>query len=49
MNSLSRKFSTTLLGGAIGGLCIGILIDRFGLKVLVAVFSLFRNVHHHRF
>jgi MFS transporter, AAHS family, 4-hydroxybenzoate transporter len=28
------------LGGAIGGLCIGILIDRFGLKVLVAVFSL---------
>ena len=26
------------LGGAIGGLCIGILIDRFGLKVLVAVF-----------
>lgn len=28
------------LGGAIGGLCIGVLIDRFGLKVLVAVFSL---------
>ena len=28
------------LGGTIGGLCMGILIDRFGLKVLVAVFAL---------
>jgi len=28
------------LGGSIGGLCIGVLIDRFGLKVLVAVFLL---------
>jgi AAHS family 4-hydroxybenzoate transporter-like MFS transporter len=28
------------LGGTIGGLCMGILIDRFGLKVLVAAFAL---------
>ena len=28
------------LGGSIGGLCMGILIDRFGLKVLVAAFAL---------
>jgi MFS transporter, AAHS family, 4-hydroxybenzoate transporter len=28
------------LGGTIGGLCMGILIDRFGLKVLVAAFVL---------
>jgi AAHS family 4-hydroxybenzoate transporter-like MFS transporter len=28
------------LGGSIGGLCIGVLIDRFGLKVLVAMFAL---------
>ena len=28
------------LGGAIGGLCIGILIDRFGLWIMVALFSL---------
>jgi AAHS family 4-hydroxybenzoate transporter-like MFS transporter len=27
-------------GGTIGGLCMGILIDRFGLKVLVAAFAL---------
>src|ERR1700722_8093626 len=27
------------LGGTIGGLCMGILIDRFGLKVLVAAFA----------
>jgi AAHS family 4-hydroxybenzoate transporter-like MFS transporter len=28
------------LGGSIGGLCIGILIDRFGLKVLAIMFAL---------
>ena len=28
------------LGGTMGGLCMGILIDRFGLKVLVAAFAL---------
>ena len=28
------------LGGTIGGLCMGILIDRFGQKVLVAAFAL---------
>jgi AAHS family 4-hydroxybenzoate transporter-like MFS transporter len=28
------------LGGAIGGLCVGILIDRFGLWIMVALFSL---------
>jgi MFS transporter, AAHS family, 4-hydroxybenzoate transporter len=28
------------LGGAIGGLCMGILIDRFGLWIMVALFSL---------
>ncbi len=28
------------LGGSVGGLCIGVLIDRFGLKVLVALFLL---------
>lgn len=28
------------LGGTIGGLCMGILIDRFGLKILVAAFAL---------
>jgi AAHS family 4-hydroxybenzoate transporter-like MFS transporter len=28
------------LGGSVGGLCMGILIDRFGLKVLVAAFAL---------
>jgi AAHS family 4-hydroxybenzoate transporter-like MFS transporter len=28
------------LGGSIGGLCIGVLIDRFGLKVLAVVFLL---------
>jgi MFS transporter, AAHS family, 4-hydroxybenzoate transporter len=27
------------LGGTIGGLCMGILIDRFGIKVLVAAFA----------
>jgi MFS transporter, AAHS family, 4-hydroxybenzoate transporter len=27
------------LGGSIGGLCIGILIDRFGLKVLAVMFA----------
>jgi AAHS family 4-hydroxybenzoate transporter-like MFS transporter len=28
------------LGGSIGGLCIGVLIDRFGLRILVALFAL---------
>jgi MFS transporter, AAHS family, 4-hydroxybenzoate transporter len=28
------------LGGSVGGVCIGILIDRFGLRILVASFSL---------
>jgi MFS transporter, AAHS family, 4-hydroxybenzoate transporter len=27
------------LGGTLGGLCMGVLIDRFGLKVLVAAFA----------
>jgi MFS transporter, AAHS family, 4-hydroxybenzoate transporter len=28
------------LGGSIGGLCMGVLIDRFGLNVLVATFAI---------